>query len=86
MWPDHLRPKTWSLVAKMPGLVFEQAGPGIEGVIAEGLGLAAAFQDCGGFGGDADAGQAEFFADFDEIAAHCGVQVHVLMRVGMVEF
>jgi len=67
------------------GLVAQEAGPGVEGAVGQGGRFAEAFEGGGGFGGDADAGQAEGFAGFDHQARDGGVEVHVFVGVGVVE-
>ncbi len=67
------------------GTAAEQAGPVIEGAVAEvGLG-AGGGEGLRGLSGDAKGAQAVAPASFDQQAADHGVEVHVLVGVGVIE-
>lgn len=75
----------WGVQAGATGLVTQEGGPAGEEFAAEADGFAAGSHDGGGFGRDADGGEAEVSANADEQAADGGVQMHVFVGIGMAE-
>ena len=66
-------------------LPAQQGRPAEQGTVAAAGGFPGLAHDFGRFGGDAQRGQAVAAAFLDQHAADCGVEVHVLVRVGVVQ-